>query len=33
MTATSVHSERRVARNEFKLTGIRIRQKEDKTKK
>lgn len=33
MTASSVHSERRVARNELKLAGIRVRQKEEKTKK
>ncbi len=33
MSAKSTFSERRIARNEFKLTGIRIRQKEEKTKK
>ncbi|CAN0384291.1 unnamed protein product [Pylaiella littoralis] len=33
MSSANLHSERRVARNEFKLAGIRIRQKEEKTKK
>lgn len=33
MASANLYSERRVARNEFKLAGIRIRQKEEKTKK
>eukprot|EP00737_Agarophyton_chilense_P005502 gb/GEZJ01008469.1/.p1 GENE.gb/GEZJ01008469.1/~~gb/GEZJ01008469.1/.p1 ORF type:complete len:205 (-),score=29.96 gb/GEZJ01008469.1/:246-860(-) len=33
MSSANLHSERRIARNEHKLSGIRIRQKEEKTKK
>eukprot|EP00904_Undaria_pinnatifida_P001973 jgi/Undpi1/11777/HiC_scaffold_4.g01476.m1 len=33
MASENLHSMRRVARNELKLTGIRTRQKEEKTKK
>ena len=33
MASENLHSMRRVARNEFKLAGIRIRQKDEKTKK